>query len=234
MLLTTRKVRPTHVALSDLRTFYIANPICPSAEAPTLADAFRLVGRGKGTDWGSGTIFIVGGSVLMAPSTPLQHVDIRLVVLPPKSSPTSTVAKIVSGGSRENTPAIHIGDGAKFSARNVSFFHSCGGGNLWQGNSTFFVSGGALNLVECSVQSSTGRGIVSTKGGQVDLISVLIHDCAATGLYCGTPLSGVTMSKCNVVRNGLGGERGRGCDLRINTMCLTDSFFTPFFALQTI
>ena len=86
MLISNVKVHPPFSSLdvTEARAFYIANPICPSPEAPTLSEAFRVVGRGTGQS--CGTIFLRGGSVVAAPSSALVTGDVNLVVVAPKTN----------------------------------------------------------------------------------------------------------------------------------------------------
>ncbi|GMH52874.1 hypothetical protein TrST_g3851 [Triparma strigata] len=208
------KAQSTTSAAPHFRSYYLRNPTVPSAECPTMADAYSAIVRGKES---SATVYVLAGSVLESQLPTIDNVEITIKVVAATATKSnvnnvndSPTASFVTGNGSNaalhNTPLVSIGENGAFRAENISFFHCSQGDNIWTGNSTFFVSGGALHLTDCSVQSSSGRGIVSCRGGQVDLKSVLIHDCAATGVYCGGLNSSVKMEACNVLRNGVGGR----------------------------
>ncbi|GMH72320.1 hypothetical protein TL16_g05886 [Triparma laevis f. inornata] len=243
MICESRGKRPPPLAQSALgsnhfRTYFLRNPTVPTSECPTLADAYNAILRGKQSH---ATVHVLAGSVLESQLPLIDNVEITIEVvrLPQSQSqsssdpsfPPPTAALVTGSGPNaalHNTPLVSIGENGAFRAKNVSFFHCSQGDNIWTGNSTFFISGGSLTLTECSVQSSSGRGIVSCRGGQVVLDSTLVHDCAATGVYCGGLSSSVKMEACNVLRNGVGGReipKGHsGLYIEASESTITDCF----------
>ena len=103
--------------------------------------------------------------------------------------------------------------------------HQCRGDDIWNGNSCILVHNPntQVTVEECHVTSSSGRGVVATRGSRITLNESSIAECAATGMYLGECLShcccvrspnvvhpgGTTtrgfMNDCVVTGNGRGG-----------------------------
>jgi hypothetical protein len=176
------------------RKYYQANPHVP-LDCATLAAALDRVPS-------SGTIVIRGGTILLENNLTVTS-DCCIAVFPP--SETASVVTRVHSAAGRNKPLLTINENVTLTVSNVSFMHFSQGEDIWNGNCGVFVTNGNLFLNSCSVQSSTGRGIVSVKGGVIKAQGCVIHDSAATGVYAGGS-SVCTLDECNIVRNGVGGR----------------------------
>lgn len=109
----------------------------------------------------------------------------------------------------KDTPTIHLsGPHTKLTLTHLQILHYTLGNDIWSGNCAVFVDYySSLSMHNCDVQSDSGRGVVATKGGKVEIHESIIHDCAATGLYVGDPQSVGVVVKSNIIRNGFGTRR---------------------------
>lgn len=64
-----------------------------------------------------------------------------------------------------------------------------------------------MSFVDCDITSSSGRGVVATRGSHLLMHRCQVHDSAATGVYIGGDGSFGEAVGCTIVRNGKGGER---------------------------
>ena len=123
---------------------------------------------------------------------------------------------------RSNEPLIRIRQG-KCSLKNLELRHYSHGIDIWNGNAALQIQPPlgpddqpmvvlpvpTAILEQVEVMSSSGRGIVNIDGGNVDIRSCYVHDCAATGIYVGGPGSRANIESTDVVRNGNGNTRAR-------------------------
>ena len=64
-----------------------------------------------------------------------------------------------------------------------------------------------MSFTGCDITSSSGRGIVATRGASVTVSDCNLHDSAATGFYIGGEGTQGEIKGCTVTENGKGGER---------------------------
>ncbi|GMI38501.1 hypothetical protein TeGR_g6709 [Tetraparma gracilis] len=177
------------------RDFYISNPSIPH-DCATLAGALDHVTSG-------GTIVVAGNQTLRESELVVAR-DCEIKVHPPLTTARVLSISRASGRQPRNKPLLSIKRDTTCKISNVSFQHVSSGEDIWKGNAAVFVDGGNLFLADCSVQSDTGRGIVSCNEGIVKARDTVVHDSAATGVYAGGK-SVLTLDRCNVLRNGVGG-----------------------------
>ena len=106
-----------------------------------------------------------------------------------------------------NESIIEVGEpGAFVSLHKLTLLHYSEGTDLWNGNCAVYCHGDMTHtyLEGCSIQSDSGRGVVISDGGGVNIARSCIHDCAATGLYLGDEGSCLDMTTSNILRNGYG------------------------------
>jgi len=137
---------------------------------------------------------------------------------------------------KHDEPLIHVGAGT-VTLQNLILQHHSPGQDMWNGNSCVHVKPltpkkngllsafGAqehnarptLHLRDCSVRSTSGRGVVCMSS-DVSISNTEILHCAATGVYLGGARNSrnfqeespvVTIDKCDIVRCG-GGTRAAG------------------------
>jgi hypothetical protein len=106
----------------------------------------------------------------------------------------------------DNSPLVVVTDSSSLSLTGMNLIHYSEGSDIWSGNCAVFVSSSAtLSLSNCSIQSSSGRGLVIVKRAKLLATQCTIHDCAATGVYVGDSGTKASIEDCNIVRNGVGG-----------------------------
>ncbi|KAL7575819.1 hypothetical protein ACA910_003143 [Epithemia clementina (nom. ined.)] len=135
-----------------------------------------------------------------------------------RTAPRRTRALLQSKTRRRNEPLIRVLRG-QLILQEVEVEHSCLGIDIWNGNAAIQVqpsylhgSGSILALIpsasafiqQSSVQSLSGRGIVTVDGGQLSCEGSYVHNCAATGVYIGGRGSCATLTNCDIWYNGTG------------------------------
>jgi hypothetical protein len=124
----------------------------------------------------------------------------------------------------DDEPCIRIRKGAA-TIRGLKFLHYANGTDIWNGNAAIQVQGPfhkhqplpivrpsippTAHVIDCDIQSLSGRGMVSIDGGITRVDGCNIHNCAATGLYLGGIGSVATVTRTDVYENGNGNERAR-------------------------
>jgi hypothetical protein len=120
-------------------------------------------------------------------------------------------------------PLFHVAHG-RLDLQGLGLCHESYGADLWNGNAAVYIRPSAserqeqvyLNedveqlplasvvIQQCSIQSSSGRG-VSVMGNSSALVSdSLIHSCAATGVYVAGEDAIVNITNTDILRNGQG------------------------------
>ena len=189
---------PTPQSPLAYRSHYLANPHIP-LDAPSLRLALTMV---SSSSLDTPTIIIAGGETLLE-SNLVISTDCNIVVHPPTAR--ARVVAHTSFSSTANVPLVTIAPKTIVNVQNLSFLHSSPGEDIWNGNCAIFIASGSLFMTSCSVQSSSGRGVVCVKEGVVVARSCIVHDSAATGVYSGGR-SVCTLDGCNIMRNGIGGR----------------------------
>mmetsp|Transcript_32880 Transcript_32880/g.75665 ORF Transcript_32880/g.75665 Transcript_32880/m.75665 type:complete len:251 (-) Transcript_32880:336-1088(-) len=119
----------------------------------------------------------------------------------------ATPAPSCSFSQCTDAPLISVDDpDVTVRLRDIRVLHYSLGEDLWNGNCGLFVSQGCADILRCSFQSNSGRGLVISNGGSLFMSRCAVHDCAATGIYVGDAGSNVSIADSKVVRNGRGGE----------------------------
>lgn len=191
----TGKCRDDTFGGENFRELYYRRP-CVPVDFPTLADALSHVTHGE-------TIVLMPQlHFVTEPLVLFQSVTIRA------SFGSACLAAVDL--DQENQPCLRVhhveGHGkVHVCLQDISILHATKGNNIWQGNCAIHVQSPHVSfaLQDCSIQSDTGRGMVVGRGAHAKLCQVVLHDCAATGLYVGERAS-VQMDQCHVVRNGHG------------------------------
>lgn len=121
-------------------------------------------------------------------------------------------------------PCIRVRQGA-VTLRGLKFLHYSEGTDIWNGNTAIQVQGPfhkgeplaitapcippTAHVIDCDIQSLSGRGVVSIDGGITRIDRCFIHNSAATGLYLGGRGSVATITRTDVYENGNGNDRHR-------------------------
>lgn len=124
----------------------------------------------------------------------------------------------------ENEPCVRVRQGA-VTLRGLKFLHYANGKDIWNGNTAIQVQGPfsgntsirisppsiapTAHVIDCDIQSLSGRGMVSIDGGIARVDGCSIHNCAATGLYLGGIGSVATITRSDIYENGNGNDRRR-------------------------
>ncbi|KAL3775444.1 hypothetical protein ACHAWO_000674 [Cyclotella atomus] len=133
-------------------------------------------------------------------------------------------AYLIFESRKDDVPCIRVRQGA-VTIRGLKFLHYADGNDIWNGNTAIQVQGPfhgnrllriaapsiqpTAHVIDCDIQSLSGRGIVSIDGGITRVDNCFIHNCAATGLYLGGGGSVATITRTDVYENGNGNERRR-------------------------
>ena len=161
-----------------------------------------------------------GGTVTLLPGVYRERVVLTQSVRIRAANPTSGVRTSIvwhydnadnheGQSTNVNQSAIQIfsNHGNTFvTLEHVSIYHSSLGNDIWNGNCAIYCRGedSHTRLVNCSIQSDSGRGVVITSGASMEISKTTIHDCAATGLYVGGQTSLVEVHNSNIIRCGFG------------------------------
>lgn len=159
-----------------------------------------------------------GGTITLWPGVYNEHLVIRNSVLIRAAKPQQRAAIVWHATSftgidngylqqpKRNQSVLEVTDACStITLQDLTLLHYSRGTDIWNGNCAIYCHGVSTNTLidRCSIQSDSGRGIVVSNGAAVQLVQSTIHDCAATGLYVGDN-STLTMTSCNLVRNGFG------------------------------
>ena len=133
-------------------------------------------------------------------------------------------AFLIYEAKNQDEPCIRIRQGA-VTLRGLKFLHYADGKDIWNGNTAIQVQGPfnrrrqvpimrpsvqpTAHVIDCDIQSLSGRGMVSIDGGIAQVDYCNIHNCAATGLYLGGNGSVATITRSDVYENGNGNDRRR-------------------------
>lgn len=133
-------------------------------------------------------------------------------------------AFLIFEAKHENEPCVRVRQGS-VTLRGLKFLHYAHGKDIWNGNTAIQVQGPfngnqpisirspsiapTANVIDCDIQSLSGRGMVSIDGGIARVDRCNIHNCAATGLYLGGLGSAATITCSDIYENGNGNDRRR-------------------------
>lgn len=133
-------------------------------------------------------------------------------------------------GTKPNSPLFLVEKGMLL-LRELQLSHQSSGVDLWGGNAAIHVEArNGLALLcgdRCAITSKSGRGIVVSNSGMLNLEHCNIHSCAATGIYISGRYSAAQIVSTDIVGNGNGGQglsRGHsGICLEDGTVSVLDS-----------
>lgn len=133
-------------------------------------------------------------------------------------------AFLIFESSIKDSPCIRVRQGA-MTLRGLKFLHYAEGQDIWNGNTVIQVQRPfrknqplpiaapsippTAHVIDCDIQSLSGRGIVSIDGGITRVDNCFIHNSAATGMYLGGSGSVATITRTDVYENGNGNDRRR-------------------------
>lgn len=136
----------------------------------------------------------------------------------------NATAFLVYEAKNQDEPCIRVRQGV-VTVRGLKFLHYADGKDIWNGNAAIQVQGPfsrrrqvpivppsvgpTAHVIDCDIQSLSGRGIVSIDGGIARVDCCNIHNCAATGLYLGGTGSVASITCTDVYENGNGNDRRR-------------------------
>lgn len=139
-------------------------------------------------------------------------------------SSDNPTAFLIFESRHHDLPSIRVRQGS-VTLRGLKLLHYAEGTDIWNGNTAIQVQGPfhknqpltitapsippTAHVIDCDIQSLSGRGMVSIDGGITRVDGCFIHNSAATGLYLGGRGSVATITRTDVYENGNGNERHR-------------------------
>ena len=114
-------------------------------------------------------------------------------------------------GPKFNSPFFRVEKGL-LELRDVRVSHQSSGVNVWGENAAIYLEAenGSASFcgVRCAITSKSGRGIVVSNHGVLNLRHCNIHSCAASGIYLTGGYCNAHIASSDIVGNGIGNGNG--------------------------